>query len=123
MRSLFLGALLLIGLIVVAPFQKAHAENEDLDFVLVNATGTNISSIYIAPHDSENWGDDVMSDDILRDGESVKITFHPKADAKIWDLRVEDKEGNSVEWENLDLSKIEKLKLKIVKNKAVAEWE
>ena len=99
------------------------AQNDDLDFKLVNSTGVNIYSIYIAPHDSKDWGDDVMKQDILRDGESVDLQFHPKAKSSIWDLRIEDKDGNSVEWDSLNLSEIETLTIKLVKGKAVAEWK
>lgn len=99
------------------------AQNDDLDFKLVNSTGVNIYSVFIAPHDSKEWGDDVMKQDILRDGETVDLVFHPKAKSSIWDLRIEDKEGNSVEWDSLNLSEIEVLTIKLVKGKAVAEWK
>jgi len=68
-------------------------------------------------------GDDVMEDDVLPDGKSVKIQFHPKARSRYWDLRIEDKGGDSVEWEKLDLTEIETLTIRIMKGKAVAEWE
>ncbi len=100
-----------------------RAQNSELDFKLVNKTGTNIYSIFIAPHDSDEWGDDVMDEDILRNGESLDLEFHPKARAAKWDLRIEDKEGASVEWESLDLTKIHVLTIKIVKGQPVAEWE
>lgn len=102
---------------------RLSAQNAALDFKLVNKTGVNIASVYIGPHDSDEWGDDIMEDDILRNGESVDITFHPKAKAAKWDLRIEDKDGESVEWENLDLTEINVLTIKIVNGKAVAEWQ
>ncbi|MDX2227713.1 MAG: hypothetical protein SFY92_11570 [Verrucomicrobiae bacterium] len=124
MKRMLTGGLMCAVMMVMAlGVPGLFAENEDLDFTLVNKTGKNISSVYIAPHDSTDWGSDVMESDILRDGESVKIVFHPKATAEVWDLWVEDKEGNSVEWESLDLTKIETLTLKIVKGKPVAEWK
>lgn len=101
----------------------ARPQNERLDFKLVNKTGVEIHSVYIAPHDSDEWGDDVMGKDTLDNGDSVDIQFHPKTKAKIWDLRVEDKDGKYVEWESFDLTKIEVLTLKIVKGKPVAEWK
>lgn len=101
----------------------AAAQNKALDFKLVNKTGVDINAVYIAPSDSDDWGDDVMGKDTLDDGDSVEIEFHPKANAKLWDLRVEDGDGNSVEWERLDLTKIAELTLKIVKGKPTAEWK
>lgn len=113
----------LLGLLLLALSSLSFASNDELDFKLVNSTGINIYSIYIAPHESKEWGDDVMKQDILRDGESVNLTFHPKAKSPIWDLRIEDKDGNSVEWDSLDLSQIETLTIKLVKGKAIAEWK
>lgn len=110
-------------MLTVVSISPIAAQNRALDFKLVNQTGITISSIYIAPHDTDEWGDDVMEDDVLRSGESVDLEFHPKAKAEEWDLRIEDKEGNSVEWESLDLTEINVLTIKIVKGKPVAEWK
>jgi hypothetical protein len=118
MFKVFFSTLLIFaGFVVSGP-----AQNPTLDFRLENRTGINIHSIFIASHDSDEWGDDLMEDDILRDGEDLDIEFHPKAGARLWDLRIEDKEGDSVEWESIDPSKFEVLTLKIVKGKPVAEW-
>ena len=110
------------GLLLVA-ISLASAQNASLDFKLVNRTGIVINSIYIAPHHSDDWGDDVMEEDSLRNGESVDLVFHPRSRSKLWDLRIEDKDGDSVEWESLDLTEIETLTLKIVKGKAIAQIE
>lgn len=112
-----------VATLAMAGAVRLTAQNAELDFKLVNNTGVNISSIYIGPHDSDEWGDDVMEDDILRNGESLDITFHPKARSAMWDLRIEDKDGEAVEWTNLDLTKINVLTIKIVKGKAIAEWK
>jgi hypothetical protein len=112
----------LMALVVSGPVRLA-AQNANLDFTLINQTGVVINSVYIGPHDSDEWGDDVMEDEVLANGESVDITFHPKAKAKLWDLRIEDKKGESLEWESLDLTEISELTIKIVKGKAVATWK
>jgi hypothetical protein len=121
-KKTFLTLLPLMIILTVAVAGSGATQNPQLDFKLENRTGINIHSIYIASHDSDEWGDDLMEDDILRDGEDIDIEFHPKAGAKLWDLRIEDKEGNSVEWESIDPRKIEVLTLKIVKGKSIAEW-
>lgn len=121
-KKTFLTLVSLMIILTVAVAGSGATQNPQLDFKLENRTGINIHSIYIASHDSDEWGDDLMEDDILRDGEDIDIEFHPKAGAKLWDLRIEDKEGNSVEWESIDPRKIEVLTLKIVKGKSIAEW-
>jgi len=121
-KPTFVALLALMIILTAAVIGSGATQNPQLDFKLENRTGINIHSIYIASHDSDEWGDDLMEDDILRDGEDIDIEFHPKAGAKLWDLRIEDKEGNSVEWESIDPRKIEVLTLKIVKGKSIAEW-
>ena len=39
----------------------AHADNEKLDFTLMNKTGYGIKAVYIAPSDSTEWGDNLIS--------------------------------------------------------------
>ena len=120
--GLFLNVLILLVLVSFTTVATGETQNPVLDFKLENRTGINIHSIFISSHDSEEWGDDLMEDDILRDGEDLDIEFHPKAGARLWDLRIEDKEGDSVEWEAIDPTKFEVLTLKIVKGKPIAEW-
>lgn len=114
--------LLSVIILVSTTMGLGTSQNPKLDFRLENRTGINIHAIFISSHDSEDWGEDIMEDDILRDGEDLDIEFHPKAGAKLWDLRIEDKDGDSVEWEAIDPTKFEILTLKIVKGKPIAEW-
>ncbi len=72
----------------------------DQDFTLVNKTGIEIHNLHVSPSDENDWGDDVLGKDTLADGESVKITFHPKEESAKWDLRVADKDGNAITWED-----------------------
>ncbi|HEX8282333.1 MAG TPA: hypothetical protein VF588_03220 [Pyrinomonadaceae bacterium] len=81
------------------------------DFTLVNDTGVEIDKVFISPHDKDDWEEDVLGKDTLPTGQSVDIKFDRDETAGEWDLKVEDKEGNAIEWENLDLLKISKLTL------------
>jgi hypothetical protein len=81
------------------------------DFTLHNATGVEIHELYVSPHNSEEWEDDILGEDTLPNGESLVIHFSRKETAKLWDLKIVDGEGNSVEWENLNLLKISEITL------------
>ncbi len=37
------------------------------------------------------------------DGESLKIKFNRGETAQLWDIRVEDEEGNALMWEGINL--------------------
>lgn len=104
-------------------FSAAVAVAGDQDFVLVNKTGVEIHNLHVSPSDKNEWGPDILGKDTLADGESVKITFHPNAEAELWDLRVADKSGNAIMWENLNLMKISKVTLHYSDGKATAETE
>jgi hypothetical protein len=93
------------------------------DFTLVNQTGVEIDKVFISPHDKDDWEEDVLGQDTLPNGQSVDIKFHRDEMAAEWDLRIEDKGGNSIEWENLNLLKISKATLHYKDGKGTAEVE
>lgn len=102
-----------------APADTAGAQ----DFTLINTTGVEIDKVYIAPHSSDDWEEDILGQDTLPDGQKVDIKFHRSEKAAMWDLRVEDKKENSIEWENLNLLEISKLTLEYKDGKATAKAE
>jgi hypothetical protein len=95
------------------------------DFTLVNKTGVEIDKVFISPHDVNDWEEDILGQDTLPDGSSVDIKFHRNEKAAMWDLRIEDKAGTGIEWENLNLLEINKLTLLYDKetHKATAQPE
>lgn len=76
------------------------------DFTLHNETGVEIQSLYVSPADSDDWEEDVLGQDTLEQGQSVHIRFSRQEKADFWDIKVTDKDGNSLEWHKLKLSEI-----------------
>ena len=108
-RLVGLAALCVLTLLMS---QNAFADNPRLDFALHNKTGVAIVNIYVGPAPQEEWGDDTLGDvEVLGNGESAEISFSPKADEDLWDVKVVDKDGNSYEWIGLDLSDITDISL------------
>jgi hypothetical protein len=95
----------------------------DQDFTLVNATGVEINALYVSPADKNEWGEDILGQETLPAGKTTDIEFDPKEEAEKWDLRVEDKDGNSIEWTDLDLTEISKVTLNYKDGKATAKVE
>lgn len=93
------------------------------DFTLVNQTGVEIDKLYIGPHESDEWGEDILGQDTLPSGQSVEIKFSRTEKAAMWDLKIEDKQGNSIEWENLNLLEINKVTLFYKDGKGTAQVE
>ena len=93
------------------------------DFTLVNKTGVVINKLFVAPHDSDDWEEDILGKDTLGDGETLEIKFNRSEKTAMWDLRIEDTKGNAIEWENLNLLEISKITLHYENGKATAETE
>lgn len=114
--SICLGAILAFG--------TAQTSNAgDQDFTLINKTGVEINALYVSPADENEWGEDILGQDTLAAGATAEIEFDPSEEAEMWDLRVQDKEGNSIEWTDLDLTEISKVTLNFAGGKATAKVE
>lgn len=102
---------------------SAASTAADQDFTLVNDTGVEIDKLYISPHNSDDWEEDILGADTMPTGQSLEIKFQRAEKAPLWDLRVEDSKGNSIEWENLNLLEISKITLNYKDGKATAKTE
>ena len=108
-------AVLLSGLAVVT---QAGPQ----DFVLVNRTGVDVYGIFVSPSNSNNWEENVLRNDVLYNGSSIRITFSNYYQT-YWDLMIKDRNGNSLYWRNLNLRSISKVYLYYNGSIAWAEFE
>ena len=98
-------------LVLISQIVPVHADNDTLDFKLVNKTGYGIKEIYIAPSASTDWGDTIISKP-MENGDELSITFDPKEKAEHWDIRIVwVDEGADVVWKKCKLSEISKITL------------
>ena len=77
--------------------------------VIMNGTDFDIHSIMLSPSESNNWGEDLMGEDVLAPGEGVRITI--SGSANNWDLGAIDGDGTQVTFTNLDLRAVDKVTL------------
>ncbi|MCB1742681.1 MAG: argininosuccinate lyase [Gammaproteobacteria bacterium] len=75
------------------------------NFELVNQTGVEIHRVYISPNGSDDWEEDVLDADTLPAGDSIDVLFDRSEVVALWDIRVEDSEGNALEWHEINLLK------------------
>lgn len=113
MKHFSLRIKIALALATVAMFitATAFARSGKQDFILHNQTGVEVNSVYVSPHSTNDWEDDVLGEDTLPNGESVKITFDDRDKHVHWDLKVTDKDGNSLEWYDLNLVEISEVTL------------
>ncbi len=112
---------LTLSVIAICFVAAAFAHGGKRDFILHNETGVEIEELYVSPHSANDWGTDVLGRDTLPAGESVKIVFDDQEKQVKWDLKVADGKEHSIEWENLDLSKIKEVTIHYKDGKAWAD--
>lgn len=98
------------------------ASAQVFDFTLVNKTGFTIDEIYVSPNGDDEWGEDVMSLDVLANGKSVEISFDEDYeellldfDIDLYDLKVVDEDGDEYYWTKLKLETINSIEISLDK--------
>lgn len=92
------------------------------DFTLVNKTGVEIYALYVTPHNADDWGEDILGVDTLAANGTLDIKFARREKVTLWDLRIEDADGEFIEWEKLNLTAIDTLTLYYKNGKATATF-
>jgi hypothetical protein len=88
-------------------FAPAAASAAPQDFVLDNDTGYDLKNLYISPTTTNDWQEDVLGEDVLQNGQSVKIHFPGgRAETCEWDLKVTYQDDTSHEWRDVNLCSV-----------------
>ena len=99
---------LVVALLLICSVAFAGAQ----DFTLVNATGHDITHVYVSPSSANDWQEDIMGRDILADGDSVTVEFARSEAAAHWDIKVIYADGSSQYWTGFNLKQISRITLK-----------
>jgi len=89
---------------------------------VTNLTGVTVRAIYVCHTAAAAWEENILGDDTLRDGRTVRILFRGREPVGLWDLRV-DGAGYRAEWKRLEIARISSIHLRVARNAAVAELE
>jgi hypothetical protein len=107
MTKVRFAAVLAAVFMMTAPVMADDAKQ---DFKLVNKTGYELKALYVSPSKSDDWGDDILGQNVLADDQAVNVHFNPKANVCKWDLKVTYSDDNSnAVWNDVDLCTVEKI--------------
>ncbi len=75
-----------------------EAEEDGAVLELINRSGGDIWYVYVSPSKADDWGEDWLGDDLIRDGDSYAIAGIPDG---VYDISVEGKNNQPIEvvWE------------------------
>ena len=96
----------LFALVAVALVWSSAAVAFDGYVEVTNDTGYTIYFLYVSHGKSKSWEEDVLDEDILRDGQTVRVTVEG-AKSEIFDIRAEDEDGDTYTLWNVDISEID----------------
>jgi hypothetical protein len=71
--------------------------------LIVNNTGYTGYYLYVSPSDADEWGEDVLDEDVLPDGELLRLELPQTLDrVNRYDIQMEDEEGDTyTKWDVL----------------------
>ncbi|WP_428310726.1 hypothetical protein [Hydrocarboniphaga sp.] len=101
MKKRWMGVLLALASAAVS--MSAQAAKGDLLFKLKNKTSAALTEFYASPPGTEDWEEDILGQDVLEPGESVKITIGDRREDCRYDLKGVFEDGEAVEQRKVDL--------------------
>lgn len=123
-----ISRILMVGLLSFGAFFLPSAAIVEVsaqadDLTVVNKTGFDIHALYMTLANAKEWGADILGVDTLARNDLVTIVFSRKEKTQLWDLRVEDADGEFIEWTNLNLRGVSSLTLYYKNGKATAVFD
>lgn len=71
---------------------------------ITNNTGYTIYFIYVSPSKTDSWEEDVLGDEVLLNGNSIRINLNGYS-SPIFDIRLVDEDGDSYTFYKINVSK------------------
>jgi hypothetical protein len=96
--------LMLVSLFFVTALS---AQNYQLKFSIVNATGIDLYGVYVSESVDDTWGDDVIPGDLFNDGTTVEVTIPIDNDTMcVHDIKVTDYDEEGVVFPEIDFCEV-----------------
>ncbi len=123
MKGIIKPGFALAFLAVIFGAIEVSAQRTEHTFIVVNKTNVVINALYVTPHSAKDWGEDILGADVLDINDDIGIVLARRESARLWDLRIEDSDGNSIEWDRLNLREIYSVSLYYKNGKATAIFD
>lgn len=87
------------------PSQRILIAADPRDFDIHNKSSLDIDEIYVTDSDEEDWGDDILEEDILEAGDTAEVTFTDDDDEKScsYDIKAVAENGKFLEIYDVNL--------------------
>jgi hypothetical protein len=95
----------LLGLAAAAVLATS-ASAEDRYVKIINETNATIVHFYGSNAGSDSWEEDILGQDVLKPGKSVRINFDDGSGYCLFDFKAEFSDGDTLIRKNIDVCKV-----------------
>lgn len=82
-----------------------HALAMDKKINIFNGAQVDFYTLYISPTNANAWQENVLEEKTLPNGDKAQIAVSRTENAEAWDIKVTDKNGNTMTWIGVPLNK------------------
>ncbi|MBX7046245.1 MAG: hypothetical protein K1X86_10440 [Ignavibacteria bacterium] len=106
----------LLFLVVIAAglsfFSPKNSSAQALTFDVVNNTGVTLVDIFVTPAESNNWGNDILPNDLFDNGSTVTVNIPADyGQTCMFDMKITDGAGGHITFTGIDACKLIKLQI------------
>ena len=105
MRKMLMAAALAVAAISSAAYAAMQ------DFNIHNQSGHTVVTLNVSPSSSNDWGPDILGQDVLANGESAEISFDRDEEQCMWDIRATYDDGDTGDWRGINLCETTEINL------------
>ena len=104
MKKLLFVFALLAGL---SFFSAKDSSAQALTFDVINNTGFDLSEVLVSPNESNNWGSDILPNDMFLNGSTVTVNIPESFGTScLFDMQITDGAGGHVTFTGIDACKL-----------------
>lgn len=82
-----------------------QAQAADKKINIFNGAEVDFYTLYLSPTNANAWQENLLEEKTLPNGDKAQIAFSRTENAEAWDVKVTDKDGNSMTWVGVPLNK------------------
>lgn len=92
--------------------ESNSSEGITYSYDVVNNTGFTLVDVLVTPAETNNWGKDILPNDLFEAGSTIRVTIPPDyGETCMFDMKITDTQGGSITFTNIDICKITKLQI------------
>ncbi|HEY5534363.1 MAG TPA: hypothetical protein VIL99_05440 [Ignavibacteria bacterium] len=93
-------------------FSAKNSSAQALTYQVVNNTGVTLVDVYVTPSETNNWGNDILPNDLFENGSTITVTIPADYGTTcMFDMKITDAAGGHVTFTDIDACKLVKLQI------------